>query len=246
MAGQTHSLADKAAILLSSSGKYDVFAGDNILMQSFKPPKTFGKKYRKRRKRGSVRQWLRKLTKKKRLSLPSVVLANVQSLKNKTDKLQTCVSSVHKFRDVCVMAFAETWLMDTDPDSILNIDGFGVPIHLDRDSRVTGKHHGGGVCMYINPDWWNSVTVHEQIRLPDIELLSVSVRPFYLPREFPQIFLTVVYIHPRADANTATDVIFSVLQRLQSWIAKELKNLLREKRLFLEAGIKLLMLELEK
>ena len=42
------------------------------------------------------------------------------------------------------------------------------------------------------------------------------MRPFYLPREFPQIFLTVVYIHPSANANAAAEVIHSVSQRLQS------------------------------
>jgi hypothetical protein len=48
----------------------------------------------------------------------------------------------------------------------------------------------------------------------DIELLSVSMQPSYLPREFPLIFLTAVYIHPRADINKAADVIFNITQEL--------------------------------
>ena len=39
----------------------------------------------------------------------------------------------------------------------------------------------------------------ERLCTPDIELLSVSVRPLYRHREFPQLFVTVVYIHPRAN-----------------------------------------------
>lgn len=136
---------------------------------------------RKRGKKGGARQRLRKLTKTNRLPLPSIVLSNVQSLKNKTDELQACVSFMHEFRDVCVLAFTETWL-----------------------------------TAIINPGWCNNITVRERICPLDIELLSVSVRPFYLPREFPQLFLSVVYIHPSADAKTAAEVVYSVSQRLQS------------------------------
>ena len=50
----------------------------------------------------------------------------------------------------------------------------------------------------------------------DIELLSVSVRPFYLPREFPQIFVTIVYIHPKANAKNAVTTFRKVTQKLQS------------------------------
>ncbi len=30
------------------------------------------------------------------------------------------------------------------------------------------------------------------------------LRPFYLPREFPQLFVTFVYIHPKASVDAAT------------------------------------------
>ncbi|KAK0145574.1 hypothetical protein N1851_015528 [Merluccius polli] len=50
-------------------------------------------------------------------------------------------------------------------------------------------------------------TSRETVCTADIELLSMSVRPFYLPREFPQIFLTVVYIHPKANASNAVSTI---------------------------------------
>ncbi len=69
-----------------------------------------------------------------------------------------------------------------------------------------GQYSGGGVCSYINPSWCTSVTVREQICLPDIVLLSVSFRPFYQPRKFPQIFLSIVYIHPSANAIAADDI----------------------------------------
>lgn len=48
--------------------------------------------------------------------------------------------------------------------------------------------------------------VRERICTPDIELLLVSLRPFHLPREFQQLFFTIVYIHLRANAQLITDV----------------------------------------
>lgn len=41
---------------------------------------------------------------------------------------------------------------------------------------------------------------------PDVELLSVTRHSFYLPREFPKLFITLLYIHPK----TLLWVIFNV------------------------------------
>ena len=72
------------------------------------------------------------------------------------------------------------------------------------------------MCLYINRRWCNNFTVCEQLCLPDIELLSVSLRPFYLLREFPRVYVTIVYIHPKANAEIAANIIFRVIQSLQS------------------------------
>jgi len=58
--------------------------------------------------------------------------------------------------------------------------------------------------------------VKERVCSPDIELLAVSLRPYYLPREFTQAIVIVVYIPPAANALRATDVINSVTVRLQT------------------------------
>ncbi len=42
------------------------------------------------------------------------------------------------------------------------------------------------------------------------------MRPFYLPREFPQISVTIVYIHPKANESTALELIYSTVQKLQA------------------------------
>ncbi len=61
--------------------------------------------------------------------------------------------------------------------------------------------------------------------IKDIELLSVSLRPQYLPWEFPQLFITVVYIHPRTNEANAAETLGSVVHKLQ-WISPDAPNLI--------------------
>ena len=171
---------------------------------------------RKRGKKGGVRQRLRRQLHNNRIPLPSIILANVQSLRNKIDGLHGHVTHLREYRDACLLGFTETWLSASDSDASLDLTGFGAPIRLDRDSEVTHKKQGGGVCLYINRRWCNNFTVCEKLCLPDIELLSVSLRPFYLPREFPRVYVTIVYIHPRANVEVAANTISRVIQSLQS------------------------------
>ena len=98
----------------------------------------------------------------------------------------------------------------------LTVDGFGAPIRLDRNKVDTRKEQGGGVCLYVNQKWCNTVFVREALCTPDIELLSISLRPFYLPREFPQLLFTLVYIHPRANASRAIEHITDNIHKLDS------------------------------
>lgn len=114
------------------------------------------------------------------------------------------------------MAVTETWLAERDLDSELVIDGFGVPLHMDRDAQTTGKTRGGGVCLYINECWCKTVVVRESLCTKDMELLTVSLRLHYLPWEFPQIFVTVVYIHPNVNELDAAETLSNVTHRLQS------------------------------
>lgn len=55
--------------------------------------------------------------------------------------------------------------------------------------------------------------MREKLCTKDTELLSVSVPPFHLPREFPQIFVTVAYI--KANESVALELISSSVLNLQ-------------------------------
>ncbi|XP_039509538.1 uncharacterized protein LOC120464222 [Pimephales promelas] len=170
---------------------------------------------RKRGRRGGVRRRLRR-TGLRRLPLPSIILGNVQSLRNKVDELQANVKFIPEFKNACIIALTETWLKEHDPSQDFEIDGFDQPIRLDRDAQLTGKTQGGGVCLYVNSRWCKTIIVRESICSPHIELLSISLRPFYLPREIPQIFITLVYIHPRANLTDAVTEITKLVHRLQN------------------------------
>ncbi len=150
---------------------------------------------RKRGRRGGLSKRARRPL--SRVPLPSIILANMQSLRNKSDEVQAHVRYQHEFKEACILALTETWLGEADSDAGIALDGFGAPFRMDRVAATTGKSRGGGVCLYINERWCKITLVREKLCTKDIELLSL--RPFYLPREFPQIFVTVVYKHPKVN-----------------------------------------------
>ena len=166
---------------------------------------------RRRGRRGGVIERQRRRSFK--LPMPSIILCNAQSLRNKTNELEACARYMREFRDANLMCFSETWFSDNDTDP--DIPGFTV-IRSDRSREITGKKSGGGVCIFVNRRWCTDITVKKVHCCNDIELLSVSLRPFYLPREFQRVFVTVVYIQPNADSKAAADKIREVIQEQET------------------------------
>lgn len=112
------------------------------------------------------------------------------------------------------MLFTETWLHPEIPDGLVEIDGFS-HIRSDR-SALSGKSKGGGLCLYINDKWCRQHSVREKICNSDVELLHISLRPFYLPREFGNILIGSVYVSPNGNASrAATQVADCVHEQLQ-------------------------------
>ncbi len=104
-------------------------------------------KRRRRRKRAGVLVRLRRRA--FRHPLPTILLANVQSLDNKLCELRACISYQRETRDYCVICLTETWMSAMVPDSAIELTGFSVH-RSDRMKELTGKSRGGGVCFYIN------------------------------------------------------------------------------------------------
>lgn len=161
------------------------------------------KRPRKRGRRGGIRQRLRR--RPDRPPLPSIIFSNVRSLRNKLDELRLNTRICHDYREACVMAFTETWFQEDFPDQLTQVQGF-TNVRLDRDGS-SGKRRGGGVCVYIKDSWCTNYAVKDKVCSPDLELLCLSLRPFYLPRDFGNIFVCVVYIPPSGNAGKAASRI---------------------------------------
>ncbi|KAG1940176.1 hypothetical protein F2P79_016894 [Pimephales promelas] len=170
-----------------------------------------GRRTRRRGKRGGIRQHLRR--RGNRPPLPSMILSNVRSLKRKMDELRINASACYEYRESSIMVFTETWLRPDVPDSLCEVEGFSF-IRSDR-SETSGKERGGGICVFINDKWCRQYTVRKIVCNPDVELMCLSLRPLYLPREFGNIILCSVYVPPSGNAaNAAAHITDCVHQQL--------------------------------
>ena len=125
-----------------------------------------------------------------RTPLPGIFLSNVRSLPNKLEELQLLLGKNRDFPSSAVLCFTETWLSGLIPDSALHLAGFQL-CRVDRDTELSGKTKGGGICFYINSGWCNDVTVIQQHFSPDLESFIINS-----PREFASFILVGVYIPP--------------------------------------------------
>ncbi len=125
-------------------------------------------KHFRRRRRGKRAGALVKLRQRGfRTALPSIHLANLRSLPNKTVKLLLLSWTNKDFSNSAALCFTETWLNDAIPDSALHLPNFQL-IRADRDTESTGKSHGGGTCFYINERWCTDVTVLKKMCCSDL------------------------------------------------------------------------------
>ncbi len=144
--------------------------------------------------------------------LPSILLANVQSLENKMDDLRARISFQWDIRDCNIICLTETWLTPSVPDTAVTpSDNFSV-LRMDRTAEA-GKSKGGGVCFMINKKWCDPRNISSLSRScsPHLEHLFIICRPFYLPREFSSVIATAVYIPPQADTGLALSKLHDVL-----------------------------------
>ncbi len=161
---------------------------------------------RRRKKHHGRRAGIRNRLRKRAHSppLPSILLANVQSLENKMDDLRARISFQWDIRDCNIFCLTETWLTPTVPDTAVTpSDDFSV-LRIDRTAEA-GKNKGGEVCFFINKKWCDprNISILSRSCSPHLEHLSIICRPFYLPREFSSIVVTAVSIPPQADTSLA-------------------------------------------
>ena len=91
---------------------------------------------------------------------------------------------INKSHDyMCDEIGSEGWLTWQTEDIAVCLGGFTF-IRFDRDTERTGESIGGGPCMAVNYRWATNFTVRERHCSRHYEIMTVSFRPHYLPREF--------------------------------------------------------------
>ncbi|TWW53626.1 hypothetical protein D4764_0122180 [Takifugu flavidus] len=172
-----------------------------------------------RRKQRGTKAGVKQRMKRRRFKpcVPAVITGNVRSLANKMDELEALTRTQREYREASIMCFTETWLHGLIPDSNVTIAGF-TTVRADRDTTAAGKKKGGGLAVFVSNRWCNPEHIHikERVCSPDVELIAIGLRPYYLPREFTNVIAITVYIPPTGKADTACDVIHSVTADLQT------------------------------
>ena len=167
---------------------------------------------RKRRgRRGGVRERVKRRGQK--TPLPVITFGNVQSIRNKVDELAAKCKFYREYRESAIIALSETWLQDRDADSTVELDNFTL---TRSDRRNLERQRGGGLAVYVNDSWCTEVNIKESFCNDDIEYLVISCRPFYLPREFSNVLIINVYIHPESNYAEATRILEDCVAKFEA------------------------------
>ncbi|KAG1663833.1 Patj [Nymphon striatum] len=172
----------------------------------------------RRRKRGKSSGIKKRLRQSKfRPYLPAIIMGNVNSLSNKIDELCGNIRFLSDFRNANILSFTETWLKEVYDDSHFVLDGFKF-LRGDRSEEESRKTKGGGVCIYVNQKWChpNNIIIKLKSCSEYLEILAVTLRPYYLPREFTHIIFCVIYIPNKSHEKYAIIELSEIIQNLYS------------------------------
>ena len=145
-----------------------------------------------------------------RLLLLGILLANVQFLDNKVDKIRARVAFQRYIRYCNILCFMETWLTR----DMLSVQPPGFFMRrVDRNKHLSGKKDRG-VCFMIND--YHNIQELNYFCSHDLEFFTIKCRPYYLPRVFSSVIVTAVYIPPQADTTTAIKELHWILCKLET------------------------------
>lgn len=116
------------------------------------------------------------------------------------------------------------WVHDT---SILASETFWLNRNDDIfDYPISGGDITGGMCFYVNLCCCPTSNMREELCTANFRLLAVSLRPFSILREFPQLLFLLVYIHHRAKSTTTINHIRTTLYKLEQLFPHSAKFIL--------------------
>lgn len=139
---------------------------------------------------------------------PSLFLSNIRSITHKMDELELQMATMSFAQNCSSIFITETWLHPLIPDAAVEIAGR--MLHWCNRNRDSGKCRGRGFCVYINKLCCNSSIIDTHYS-PNLKVLAVSCRPFYLPREFIVVIVIAVLIPPDAYVSTALSLMLNTI-----------------------------------
>lgn len=133
-------------------------------------------------------------------SLPTFLLANVQSMMNKLDDLYTVITN----NNVGIACIVESWLNPLIHNDIVDIDGY---ICYRRD-REDGRKGRGIACYVHSALQCKLLTAYE---CNDVESLWLLYRANRMPRYLSHIIIGVIYHPPNSNDFTMVSHIINSL-----------------------------------
>lgn len=146
-----------------------------------------------------------------RPALPSLFLTNARSITHKMDELELQMVTMSFVRNCSIIFVTESWLHLLIPNAAVELAER--TLHQQDKNRDLGR--GGGLCVYMHNEWCCNSRIIDTYCSTDLEVLAVSCRPFYLPREFTVVVAIAVYIPPDANVSAALSLLLNTINKQQ-------------------------------
>lgn len=109
-----------------------------------------------------------------------------------------------------MMTIAKTWLHMQIPNATVQLAG--CTIYWQERNRDSGKRRRGGLCIYVHNEWCKS-NIIDRYCSPDLDVMSIICRPFYLPRELTIVTVSAVYIPSNANVSVALTQLLTIVNK---------------------------------
>lgn len=140
-----------------------------------------------------------------------IVQLNVRSIYHK-------VGAISKELDesrIGVLGITETWLNDSTPSSLVNIDGY-VLLRNDRP-----RCRGGGTCLYVKDDLEYEIP-DDIVNNRDIEMQSVTIMGRNDFQRHKHIVVILIYRPPNGNSNRACELLREYIKGIAEYEKKEI------------------------
>ena len=134
-------------------------------------------------------------------ALPRIFLSNACRLYNKIDELEY----VLQHNKIDIAAITESWF-NTENEGISQLDDYKT-FNKNREGK-----DGGGVAVLIKNEIPCSII---QVDTADLEIMWISARPAWLPRNIGVIIIAAVYFPPNSLADTRDRLIKHIISTAQ-------------------------------